>query len=96
MSILNTNAARRSFSGFTTNTAVNGPGFVQPLFIFDLGRPTAVDFVRFALWGSDANPHHVLLQTAPHYLGPWESAAQFTVPLDVHRYDVPVADARAA
>ena len=60
--------------------------------IFDLGaHPRPVEYLKFHLWGSNANPRSVMIQVAPHYLGPWTSAGSFTIPMAAKTWDQPVS-----
>jgi hypothetical protein len=48
--------------------------------VFDLGSEQMIAAVKFSLWGSNANPHSVELQTSASHLGPWKAAQKFTIP----------------
>jgi hypothetical protein len=48
--------------------------------IFDLGWVRQVRVINFKLWGSDASPKNVRMETSSHHLGPWSVAVTFKVP----------------
>eukprot|EP00937_MAST-01D_sp_MAST-1D-sp2_P005093 g5093.t1 len=48
--------------------------------IFDLGTATRVRAVEFRMWGSDANPKDVMVESSSTYSGPWSVQKRVTLP----------------